>query len=325
MVLIASREDTSSSGALASCRQCWPGEQGSAWASDQHKRWAEGGNRTGRLEVGVEHHNHKTRRTADCGVLGDTLPVAQRPDITPVIHRYLREARGNQKSIARRTNLRGTYSDNRHSINLAAEKHCTGNAPEAVAHGCVGRRLGFRSSDECSECYSHLLQPCRAFQVPAHCRRRNWCGLNHKLAVHQLPGKYHAQNWGTYQNCPLALLESWPKTWWRLCPDWCLAIAGNVDQVCCIGHPGNRNGTWSAWRIWLRRVVVGERKTEGTHHSSWTKRRPLPTGMQGHRMGLLWERGQKRLLYKGRPIKGKLQMPRTLVASHVVPFRGFQD
>jgi hypothetical protein len=35
--------------------------------------------------------------------------------------------------------------------------------------------------------------------------------------------------------------------------------------------------------------------------------------------------GRKRLLFKGRPIKSKLQMPRTLLSSQVVPFRGFQD
>jgi hypothetical protein len=34
---------------------------------------------------------------------------------------------------------------------------------------------------------------------------------------------------------------------------------------------------------------------------------------------------RKRLLFKGRPIKGKLQMPRTLLSSQVVPFREFQD
>jgi hypothetical protein len=34
---------------------------------------------------------------------------------------------------------------------------------------------------------------------------------------------------------------------------------------------------------------------------------------------------QKRLLFKGRPIKSGLQKPRTLLSSQVVPFRGFQE
>ena len=43
-------------------------------------------------------------------------------------------------------------------------------------------------------------------------------------------------------------------------------------------------------------------------------------------VGLLWEGGKKKDYYlKGRPIKSKLQEPRTLLSSQLVPFRGFQE
>ena len=90
--LTASREDTSLPGALASCQQCQLEALGSALASDRHKRWAEGGNRTGMLGVEAEHRNHRTRRTAGYGALEDTSPVARHSDTTPVIRHCLREA-----------------------------------------------------------------------------------------------------------------------------------------------------------------------------------------------------------------------------------------
>jgi hypothetical protein len=89
--LIAWREDTSSSGAPASCRQCRPGAQGSASVSDLHKRWAEGDSRTATLGVGVGHHNRRTRQTVGYGALEDKFLVAQRLGTTPVIHHYLQE------------------------------------------------------------------------------------------------------------------------------------------------------------------------------------------------------------------------------------------
>ena len=48
-------------------------------------------------------------------------------------------------------------------------------------------KFGCRASVECAGCCSHLQQPCPAFQVPTHCRRKSWCELNHKLATDQLP------------------------------------------------------------------------------------------------------------------------------------------
>ena len=63
--------------------------QGLASASGQHKRWAEGGNRTVTQGAEVERRNRKTRRTVDCGVLERTFPVARRLGTMPVIRHYL--------------------------------------------------------------------------------------------------------------------------------------------------------------------------------------------------------------------------------------------
>ena len=139
-----------------------------------------------------------------------------------------------------------------------------GNALGVVEHGCVGLRPGCRSPDECFGCCSHLRRPCHACQAPTHCRQRSWCGRNHKLVAHQLPRIDYGRDKGTYQSCPLALLANWTGIWWRLCPDRCLAIVENVDQLWGNGRPGNRGGTRSAWRTQWRRVVVGGRQKQRT-------------------------------------------------------------
>ena len=113
-------------------------------------------------------------------------------------------------------------------------------------------------------CCSHLRQPYRAFRAPAHCRRRNWYGLNHKLTANQPPRIDQGGTRRTHRNCPLASLESWRGTWRRPYPSQCLTIVENVGRVWCIGHPGNRNGVRSAWRIQQRRVVVGGKRKERT-------------------------------------------------------------
>ena len=96
-VLIASRKDTSSSEVLASCRRYQWGVRDSALGSDRRIRWVGGGNRTATLGAGVEHRNRKTRQTADYGALEGTLPVAQRPGISPVTRHYLRNGEMNDR------------------------------------------------------------------------------------------------------------------------------------------------------------------------------------------------------------------------------------
>lgn len=88
---IASKEDTSSSGALASYQQYLLGERGSASGSGQHTLWAEGGSKTETLGAAAGHRNHRTQQTVDCGALAGTLLAAQPQGITAVIRRYLRE------------------------------------------------------------------------------------------------------------------------------------------------------------------------------------------------------------------------------------------
>ena len=51
----------------------------------------------------------------------------------------------------------------------------------------------------------------------------------------------------------------------------------------------------------------------GRDAKSWSET-PVGTGVK-----------EKRLLFKGRPIKSKVEKPRTLLSSQVVPFREFQD
>ena len=199
-----------------------------------------------------------------------------------------------------------------------------GNVLGVVARGCVELTLGCRSFDGHVAHCSRLQRSFRASRVPAHCRQRNWCGLNHKLATHQFPRTETASGTeGTYQNCRLALLESWLGTWWHPCPNQYLATVENVDQSWCIGHPGNRSGTWSAWRIQLRRVVVERRKQHTIRAGPKDGLcRPGCKVMEWDSWG---NGGKKRLLFKGRSIKSKLQRPRTLLSSQVVPFREFQD
>ena len=144
------------------------------------------------------HHNHRTRRTVDCGALGDTLFVAQCLDTTPVIRRYLRDVGKSTTDHAK--HVRGTYSDNRHSTNLVVGRYCMGNVLGVVAHGCVEQRYGYHSPDGCFEC--RLRRPCRAYQAPARCRQRSRCELNHKLTTYQLPRTNRGRDRGNTPKLP---------------------------------------------------------------------------------------------------------------------------